>query len=93
MKGARMGDAGVYEPERCLPLVVGGEQRRWGVQQPHAAAPERGDLDQSRFHAVKRRRHVEARQRDVAGPKPATCVGRAKQLRSNPQPPPTLDQR
>ena len=36
--------------------------------------------------------HVKTRQRDIPGPEPATRLGRTKQLRSNPQPPPSVDQ-
>ena len=84
--GAACADVGcrVSEPERGLPLVMGRDQRLGAVQQPHAAAPERGDLDHSRFDAVKCQHHVKARERNVAGPEPATRLGRAKQLRSDP---------
>ena len=85
MQGPRVRNAGLHKPECGLPLVVGGDQRGWVVQQPHAPAHERVDLVQSRFNGVKGRGHIEAHQRDIAGPESATCVGRTEQLRSDPR--------
>ena len=67
---------GVRQPERGLALVVSGNQRRWAVEQPHAASLERSDLVESRLNVVKRWCHVEARQRHVAGAELAACFGR-----------------
>ena len=78
VKRAGLRNPGPGEPQRCLPLVVGNEQRRGSIQNSHATTFERGELVEAGLHAVKRRRHVQPHQRDVTASQPPASIRRAQ---------------